>query len=293
MKRVKTSVLEEAMHALGPYCAELPTLCLRQASVRNARPTKHSDLCLRDSETYAAAIAGDPIWTRFKKARAVPATARWTENFSHKIPSQLRAVLVDRESGLFFDQVFQSYGVLADIESCLTYDDGESPVRGSARKPKPAYQLDRESEVEAELASCLTTYADAPETERQAIIAARRGQGQFRAALIDLWAGKCAVTKSRALSLLRASHIKPWREATNAERLDPYTGLLLIPNLDAAFDLGLISFTDEGRLLRSPELPDAEAALLGLKPDLKLVFVFPENRPFLAHHRQLHGFPDR
>jgi hypothetical protein len=292
MKRVATDVLIAEMKAAGPYCETLVADCLCEAGAVNGVPMKDIDLCLRDSKTYAAAIARNPIWTRFRKARAVPATARWTENFSQQIPSLPRAVLVDRRSGIFFDRVYETYGFLADIESCLTYDE-ESPVRPSAKQPKPAYQQDRESEVEVDLQSCLTTYADAPETERQAIIAARRGQGRFRTALIEQWAGKCAVTKSRALALLRASHIKPWREATNAERLDPYNGLLLTPNLDAAFDLGLISFTDKGRMLLSPELPEGEAAQLGLNPDLRLVCVFPENLPFLAHHRQLHGFPDR
>jgi hypothetical protein len=228
MKRVKTDVLIAEMKAAGPYSETLVASCLRGASAVNGVPMRGIDLCLRDSETCAAAIAGDPIWTRFREARAVPATARWTENISRQIPSLPRDVLVDRESGLFFDQVFQTYGLLADIESCLTYDE-KSPVRPSAKQPKPAYQQDRESQAEADLESCVTTYADAPETEREAIIAARRRQRRFRNALIDLWAGKCAVTKSRALALLRPSHIKPWREATNAERLDPYNGLLLTP----------------------------------------------------------------
>ena len=92
--------------------------------------------------------------------------------------------------------------------------------------------------------------ADLPEreTERQAVIAARRGQGVFRALLDEHW-GSCAVTACATRALLRASHIRPWRECGNADRLNPDNGLLLAAHLDAAFDQGLISFAEDGRIL--------------------------------------------
>ena len=66
------------------------------------------------------------------------------------------------------------------------------------------------------------------------------------------WGGRCAITEVTEPRLLRASHIKPWAKCeTDAERLDVYNGLLLAAHLDAAFDAGLISFTDEGAILFS------------------------------------------
>jgi 5-methylcytosine-specific restriction protein A len=56
--------------------------------------------------------------------------------------------------------------------------------------------------------------------------------------------------------LLKASHIKPWRDSDNAERLDIYNGLLLIPNLDSAFDKGYISFDDGGKIIISDMIKD-------------------------------------
>ncbi|HET9245398.1 MAG TPA: HNH endonuclease signature motif containing protein, partial [Xanthobacteraceae bacterium] len=53
---------------------------------------------------------------------------------------------------------------------------------------------------------------------------------------------------------LRASHIKPWRESSDRERLDPANGLLLTANLDALFNDGLIAFDDEGQMLVSAQL---------------------------------------
>ena len=49
--------------------------------------------------------------------------------------------------------------------------------------------------------------------------------------------------------LLIASHIKPWRESNNEERLDGSNGLLLSPHIDKLFDKHLISFTSKGELI--------------------------------------------
>jgi hypothetical protein len=79
-------------------------------------------------------------------------------------------------------------------------------------------------------------------TTKKALIDARRGQGRFRADLIDYWKHGCAFTRLREEDLLRASHIKPWCDSTDEERLDVFNGLLLIPNLDLAFDKGFITY---------------------------------------------------
>jgi len=50
---------------------------------------------------------------------------------------------------------------------------------------------------------------------------ARLGQGRFREGLMGVWGGRCAVTGVDLPPLLTASHIKPWRAASNPERLDP------------------------------------------------------------------------
>lgn len=124
------------------------------------------------------------------------------------------------------------------------------------------------------------------ETERQALKLARIGQGEFRFRLMEVWNERCAVTGSNIQALLRASHIKPWRESNNSERLNPENGLLLMANLDAAFDAMLISFSDEGTMLFSKALRDNPHQLLGLKLGAAL-----SRRPsaqqqnFLQYHR--------
>jgi predicted restriction endonuclease len=52
---------------------------------------------------------------------------------------------------------------------------------------------------------------------------------------------------------LRASHIVPWADCDDEQRLDIHNGLLLSALWDGAFDQGLVSFADDGAVLASPQ----------------------------------------
>jgi predicted restriction endonuclease len=65
-------------------------------------------------------------------------------------------------------------------------------------------------------------------------------------------------------TLLKASHIKPWR-APAAERLDGMNGLLLTADADLLFDRGFISFSDEGEVLVSPRVEASDLRRLGFE----------------------------
>jgi predicted restriction endonuclease len=92
------------------------------------------------------------------------------------------------------------------------------------------------------------------------------GQDIFRQALMKYWNGRCPLTGITDPALLRASHIVPWSECeSDAQRLDVHNGLLLSALWDAAFDAGLVSFYDDGRVLRSPALSPAAAARLEIE----------------------------
>lgn len=125
-----------------------------------------------------------------------------------------------------------------------------------------------------------------PPTERAALILARVGQGRYRKGLLDLWQGRCALTGLDIEPVLVASHAKPWRDCSNAERLDPYNGLLLSATLDRLFDVGLISFGDGGDLLVSPALGTTALQRLGLSRDARLRSLYPQHLPYLQAHRQ-------
>lgn len=121
-------------------------------------------------------------------------------------------------------------------------------------------------------------------TEREAIIRARIGQGPFRNDLLRYW-GSCAVTGISEPSVLRASHIKPWRDSTNEERLDPNNGLLLAAHIDALFDAGLVTFEEDGKIRLSILLANEDLKQLGITSEMRLRLVSDSHERYLSHHR--------
>ena len=123
------------------------------------------------------------------------------------------------------------------------------------------------------------------ETQEELLITARIGQHKYRKDLIELWK-KCSVSKCKMIDILVASHIKSWNESSNEEKLDPYNGLLLLPNYDKLFDKHLISFDDDGRIIISPQIKKEDYKILGISANDKLFNVFEENKPYLKIHRE-------
>jgi predicted restriction endonuclease len=118
----------------------------------------------------------------------------------------------------------------------------------------------------------------------------RIGQDVFREALIDYWGGRCPISGIADLALLRASHIVPWTDCTDAQRLDVHNGLLLSALWDAAFDRGLVSFADDGAVLVSPQLSEIGRRTLGIVSVPRLIGLRDQHRGNLALHRMRHGF---
>lgn len=91
---------------------------------------------------------------------------------------------------------------------------------------------------------------------------------------------------SHGQSFLIASHIKPWRVSDNVERLEGTNGLLLSPHVDKLFDKGWISFSDDGKVLCASEEIKKLMMVWGLNPDKNIGAFNPEQRKYLAYHRQ-------
>ncbi len=126
------------------------------------------------------------------------------------------------------------------------------------------------------------------ETERETLIKIRVGQGVFRQRLLNYWNNSCSVTGCRMPNVLIASHIKPWRNCDDAnEKLDVMNGLLLIPNLDALFDKGFISFDDDGQIIISPQLSEDDQERLSVSEDMELRETLSErHKIYLEYHRE-------
>lgn len=123
-------------------------------------------------------------------------------------------------------------------------------------------------------------------TEAVREVVQRVGQDIFRQSLIAYWGGRCAVTGLDVAELLRASHIKPWAACeSDGERLDVFNGLLLAPHLDAAFDKGLLSFSDDGSMLRSAALSEQQWVRLGVDGGGLRVALAEPHRVYLRWHR--------
>ena len=125
------------------------------------------------------------------------------------------------------------------------------------------------------------------ETTRNALIKARIGQGLFWRNVASIEC-RCRVTSVTYPAHLFASHIKPWRESTNDERLSGENGLLLTLSIDHLFDRGFISFEDDGELIVSDVAHEESLRRMGVDTEhVVRVGRFSEGQKFfLAHHRR-------
>jgi putative restriction endonuclease len=120
-------------------------------------------------------------------------------------------------------------------------------------------------------------------TTKIQLVKSRRGQGVFKAN-VRLNEKSCRITGVTDPLHLRASHIKPWKDSTDEEKLNGCNGLLLSPHIDHLFDRGLISFTAEGDLLVSPTLDRAILAQWGLSEAMNVGPFNIEQSLFLDYH---------
>lgn len=155
---------------------------------------------------------------------------------------------------------------------------------GTAVEPIAADDLDTwEVKIERRIEEDATIV----DTDRMALVRARRGQGLFRDRVAQI-ERRCRITGVENPAHLVASHCKPWRDANNEERLNGENGLLLTPTIDHLFDRGFIGFDDNGRLILSPVAHRPSLQRMGIN------VITPTNvgsfssgqRTFLEFHRQ-------
>jgi putative restriction endonuclease len=146
---------------------------------------------------------------------------------------------------------------------------------------------DIESAVESQLRRVAGRMGGASEavTERLLLAAVRIGQHRFAGRVLDNYGHSCGFCGMRPgpelerRGLLVASHIKPWRVSTSAERLDPANGIAACPTHDAAFDGGLLWVNGGLRIHRTEKLLAAARA----EPTMETSF----GRPPIADSLQI------
>ena len=139
-----------------------------------------------------------------------------------------------------------------------------------------------------EIKEVIKGYVSLKETERDALVKSRVGQGVFRKQLIEKYNSSCIITGINEKRLLIASHIKPWAVSTNEERLSSENGLLLSPTFDKLFDCGLITFADTGKIIISSQISSEVVGKLHIsKDDVFDLKPSQQMRQNLEYHRDV------
>ncbi len=125
---------------------------------------------------------------------------------------------------------------------------------------------------------------------RKVVTEQRIKQNFFRRAVLSSYGGRCCMSGIGEPRLLVASHIVPWSK-DKQNRLNPSNGICLSAIHDRAFDKGLITLSDDFKVMVSDELKRREEAFL------RSIFLAIEGSPismperfepdstFIARHR--------
>jgi len=89
--------------------------------------------------------------------------------------------------------------------------------------------------------------------ERETVIQSRVNQNFFRLAILASYDNRCCITGLHLPELLVASHIVPW-SVDKENRLNPCNGLCMNLLHDKAFDRGLMTITQDYKIILSRKL---------------------------------------
>jgi putative restriction endonuclease len=209
----------------------------------------------------------------------------------------LRAVLPDRYSPLqangngiqsiYLTELSEDF---AEVLSGLIGEEARSLIKatgaGSIIENGRIVTGDDLDVWESKLEQQIETDSSVKQTDREALVRARRGQGLFKQRVMRIEA-RCRITGVDTPTHLVASHCKPWRDSSNEERLDGENGLLLTPSIDHLFDRGFIGFEDSGTLIISPVAHKPSLQKMGVETErIFNAGEFSEGqRHFLDFHR--------
>ncbi|MEZ9354274.1 HNH endonuclease [Vibrio splendidus] len=125
------------------------------------------------------------------------------------------------------------------------------------------------------------------ETTRTATTQVRVGQDYFKLEVSKACKGQCVVTrvKDQVPSILIGSHIIPWAECSEFQKLDGNNGLLLAPHIDKLFDKHLITFDENGKIRVANRLQEGVLQAWGIDKNEQYL-LSDEQQEYLAFHRE-------
>lgn len=152
-------------------------------------------------------------------------------------------------------------------------------------------QLDKDSLADLEPENDELLPSDFTGETRQVLTAQRIKQHFFRRAVLSSYRGRCCMSGLSDSRLLIASHIVPWSK-DKSNRLNPSNGLCLSAIHDRAFDKGLISLSDDWRILVSDELRTRDESFVKaiflplVGKQIEMPERFKPDHAFLLRHRE-------
>lgn len=167
-------------------------------------------------------------------------------------------------SNIYYWKLFADFEAIANKREALVFTYGKKNKGGALTTEPPQKETTRQKEIRN----------------------ARQGQGLYREKLLAE-CPFCPITMINDERLLIASHIKPWAVATDQERLDPKNGFMFSPLYDKLFDRGLMTFSEDRKIILSNWLTPANKKRLGIQ-DGQFIQLLPldvERSAYMEFHR--------
>lgn len=168
------------------------------------------------------------------------------------------------------------------LQQLFQFDSGY--IKEGEKQASGIESVQKEIEDDRHQQELVNRGLDGP-VESHKLVLARRGQGVFRAN-VESREPECRVTGVTNPRYLRASHIKPWSESNDAEKIDGNNGLMLAPHVDLLFDQGFISFKDDRTLMISTQIDDEVLNLWRIPKALNVGSFTTEQSVYLDFHRR-------
>jgi len=111
------------------------------------------------------------------------------------------------------------------------------------------FDLSKEGYNQEKLVNDIIGKNEIPDKILQLVVSRGMDQRIFRKALLKAYSGKCCICELSVEELLEASHIKPYSECTNKERISVNNGLLLCANHHKLYDNEIIKINSDYKII--------------------------------------------
>ncbi|MGE4259970.1 HNH endonuclease [Shewanella sp.] len=247
--------------------------------------------CNRDQNIIYVAVAKSDSYNAARPETR--AYKEWSTD-GHKVDVELHILPTPIEFKEVSDHLFENFNDDCDPKLITVNNTVSQNYLVSLPEGAGSYLLALVGQVADKISECQDDVRSegrpVSETKRKVLADARIGQGKYRKELLALWDNKCPLTGVDVKELLIASHILPWSQSDNKQRLDPYNGFPFSPNIDKLFDKGYVSFGDDGAIMVKKAVSTKTLQQLGLNRESKLKGLKPAHKAYLQKHREIFKF---